>query len=146
MTTSPIWSGVGDFLGRIIIFPYGLDVSYLIQYKSVLLKIFLAIFLSLQDVMKWTLLHFPVSFWLDIVYGTCWTVVGYFIKIINIYTLVLFCAVKSKFQGILFVYWEIYDMLWCSHYFATIPIGVPLGGKLSVTSNISYFVKGWYEI
>ena len=54
-----------------------------------------------------TLLKFPVSCWLDIASSTCWTVVGYFIPIISVHTLVLFLAVKEQFQGILFVDWDI---------------------------------------
>ena len=36
-------------------------------------------------------------------------------------------------------------MLLCSQYWETIPMGFPLGGKVTVASDISYLVKGWYE-
>ena len=36
-------------------------------------------------------------------------------------------------------------MLLCSNYWATVPIVVPLGGKVTVTSNISSLMKGLFE-
>ena len=36
-------------------------------------------------------------------------------------------------------------MLLCSQYWATMPIGVPLGRKFTVDLNISYFMKGLSE-
>ena len=62
--------------------------------------LFLKMFLSLRDVMTWTLFHFPVSCWLNIAFRICWTVVGYFIPIMRIQTLVLFLAGKELFHGI----------------------------------------------
>ena len=82
---------------------------------------------------------------LDIAFRTCWTVVDYFMPILSIQTLVLFLSGKEWFHGMLFVYWDIYDILLCPQYCATIPIVVPLGGKLTLTSNISYLMKGWCE-
>ena len=107
---------------------------------------FLTIFLSLWAVITCTMLYSTVSFQLDIASRMFLTVVVYFIPILRIQTLVLFLAVKARFQGILFFDWEIYDMLWCSHYCATIPIWVFLCVNLTVTSNISYVMKGWSGI
>ena len=70
-------------------------------------------------------------------------VVVYFLTMLNIYTLVLFIEIKSQSCVILFVYWDIYYMLGCSQYMETKPIGVLHGGKVIVTSNISYFMKRW---
>ena len=36
-------------------------------------------------------------------------------------------------------------MLWCSQYCVTILMGVPLGGKLTLPSNISSLIKGLSE-
>ena len=105
----------------------------------------LKMFLSLCAVMTWDLLNFPVSCWLDISSRTCWNVVGSFLPILSIQTLVLFCSVKLWFRGIFFVYWVIYDMLWCSHYCEKMPIWLPLGGKLTFTSDIPSLMKGWSE-
>ena len=105
----------------------------------------LGVFLSLQDVMTWTLLHFLVSFWIDIDYTTCFTGVGCFMLIFRIQTFVRFISGTAWFHGLLFVYWEIYGVLWCSQYCDMIPIVVPLGEKLIWTSNISSLMKGWSE-
>ena len=36
-------------------------------------------------------------------------------------------------------------MLWCSQYCVTIPMGVLLGENFTLTSNISYLIKGISE-
>ena len=36
-------------------------------------------------------------------------------------------------------------MLWCSQYWETMPIGVPLGAKVTLTSIVSYLIKGLSE-
>ena len=105
----------------------------------------LAMFLSLQYVMMQNLLHFTFNFLLDIDYKTCWNVVGYFLPMLRIQTLALFLYWKVLFNGLLFVDWEIYEMLWCSHYYDPIPIGAPICGKSTKTSNISSLIKGWSE-
>ena len=89
----------------------------------------LTIFLSLWSVMTFSLLHFPVSWWLYMASKTCWNIVGSFLKILKIQTLVLFLSGCAWFHGLLFVDWDIYEMLWCSQYCATIPMGVPLREK-----------------
>ena len=106
---------------------------------------FLKMSLSLRAVMTWTLLHFPVSCWIDMASKKCWTVFGYFLPMIRIQTLFLFLSGNAWFHGLLFFDWEIYYMFWCSQYFATMPIGVPLGGKFTLTSNIPYLMEGWSE-
>ena len=73
---------------------------------------------------------------------TCWTVVGYFLTMMSIHKWVLFILGEARFQGILFVEWDIYYMFLCSHYWEMIPIGVHIGGKVTVTLNILYFMKG----
>ena len=146
MTTYPIWSGVGGFVGRLIsLFPiYWMCVIWL--NMDIFSWIFvMKMLLSLQYVMTWTLLHFSVSCWIDISSRMFWTVFGSFMPILRIQKLVLFIGGKSLFHELLFVELEIYDMLWCSHYCATIPRVVPLGVKSTWTSNISYLVKGWSE-
>ena len=105
----------------------------------------LAVLLSLRAVMTCTLLYFNVSFWLDTAYKLFWNVIGSFIPIMRINKLVLFIAGMSWFHGILFFDWEIYDMFWCSQYCDTITIGLPLGGKLTWTSNIPYLMTGWSD-
>ena len=101
--------------------------------------------LSLRSVVKFTLLHFPVSCWLEMGYITWWTVVGSFLTILSIQTFILFLAGNTWFHGLLFFDWEIYYMLWCSQYCDKIQMGVPLGEKLTLTSNISYLMKVWSE-
>ena len=56
-----------------------------------------------------------------------WTVVGYFLPMMSIQKSVLFLSEKAWLHELLFVDWEIYDMLWCSQYCAKISRGVPLG-------------------
>ena len=53
------------------------------------------------------LLHFTVSFWIDINYRTLWNVVGSLIETMKINTLVLVLTVKERLQGIFFVNWDI---------------------------------------
>ena len=144
MTTSPIWSGIGGSVGRII----SLFLIYCMCMIWLNMDIFywrfvLTIFLSLRALMAWELLSFRFSCWPDISSRTCWTDIGSFLSILRVQTLVPFFPGKALFQGLFFVDWEIYDMLWCSHYCATIPIRITLGGKLKLTSNISFFVNGW---
>ena len=57
----------------------------------------------------------------------------------------MYLADEEWLHGISFVYWEIYDMLWCSYYCSKIPIGVPLGAKLALTTSILYLMNGWSE-
>ena len=40
---------------------------------------------------------------------------------------------------------EIYGMFCCSQYCVIIPLGLPLGGKFTLTSNISSLIKGLYD-
>ena len=142
----PIWSGVGGFLWKLISL-FSISWMCLIWLNVHLFSwiLVLKIILSLRDVMTCTLLHFPVIFWLEMYYKTCWTVVGSFLTIMRIQTLILFLSGDRLFHGLLFVDWYIYYMLWCSHHCDTIPMGVPIGVKLTLTSNISYFMKVWYE-
>ena len=102
--------------------------------------------LYLLYVMALTLLNFSISCWLDIAYRTCCTIFGCFLTIIRIQILVLFISSKAWFSGLLFVDWEIYDMLSCLQYFTTILMVVYLCGKLTLTSNILYLMKGWSEM
>ena len=75
-------------------------------------------------------------------FKTFWAVVGYFLPILRIQKIVLFLAGNSLFHGLLFFDWVVYDIFWCSKYCATMPMGMPLGGKLALTSNISSLMKG----
>ena len=70
---------------------------------------------------------------------------GSFLTILRIQTLVLFLVGTVWLHGLLFYDWEMYDMLWCSQYCVTIPMGVHIGGKLTFPSNISSLIKGWSE-
>ena len=109
-------------------------------------RFFLTMFLYLQDMMTWTLLHFIFTYWLDISSRMFWNIVGYFLPILRIKKIVvLFLASKALFHGLLLVDWEIYDILFCSKYCDTIQIWLSLGGKITRTSNISYLMKGWSE-
>ena len=99
--------------------------------------------LSLWSVITCTLLHFPVSSWLDMASKTCWTVFGSFMLILRIQKLVLFLSGNEWLHGLLFSDWDMYNMLWCSHYCVQIPMGLPLRGKLKFTSNISSLIKGY---
>ena len=95
--------------------------------------------------MTQNLLHIPVSCWLYLCSRTFWNVIGSFIQMLRIHAFVMFCAVKARFQRLLFVEWNIYDMLRCSYYCVTIPIGLTIGRKLKVTLNVSSLMKGWSE-
>ena len=147
LTTSPIWFGAGSFVGRIISFS-PMACMCLIWLNMYLLswRLVLMISLSMRDVITCTLLQFTVSWWLDMDSKTCWGVVGYFLPMLSIQTLVLFLAGNSWLHGLLFYYLEMYEMLWCSQYCVTIIIGFILGGKLTLTSNISYLINGWSDI
>ena len=104
-----IWYGVGVFLGRLIsLFPmaYMCLIWLNIHLFSWILVPMMS--LSLQAVKTCTLLHFTVSCWLEMSSITCWTVVCYFLLIINIQTLVLFLDGYTRLHGLLFYYWEIY--------------------------------------
>ena len=105
----------------------------------------LKMFLSLRSVMTCNLLYFTVSCLFELDSKVCCNGIGYFLKILRIQELVLFLSGNIWFHMILFVDWEIYDMLWCSQYFATMSTGVLIGGKLILTSNISSLMKGWYK-
>ena len=63
----------------------------------------LTMFLYIRAVITWTLLHFPVSCWIDIASRTCWTVVGSFLPMLRIHKFVLFLAGKARFQGLFFL-------------------------------------------
>ena len=143
MITSPIWYGDGGFVVRITSL-FHFSCMCLIWFD---IDIFSWIFvmkmlLSLQAVTTWNLLHFPGRFWLDTTSRTCFTVVSYFMTTPRIQKVVLFLYGNTCVHGLLFVDWYIYDILWCSQYFTTIPIGLTLGGKLTLTSNISYLTNG----
>ena len=109
-------------------------------------RLVLIMSLSMQAVMIYTLLNFSVSFWLDIASKIFWNIVGYFMPMMRIQKFVLFISKNAWFHGMLFADWDVYDILWCSEYCNTMPMGVPLGGKLTLTSNISSLIKGWYEM
>ena len=146
LTTNPIWSGVVVFLVRLIsLFPISWMCLVLLNMHMFSWGLVLITSLSLRYVITCALFHFPVSCRLNMSYKTCCTVVGYFLPMMRIQTLVLFLYGNELFHGLSFVYWEIYDMLLCSRYFFTTPMGVPLGGKFTPTSNISYLMKGWSE-
>ena len=137
LTTSPIWSGVGGFVGIMIIFS-PMDWMCMIWFNMHLFswRLVLIMSLSLRDVMACTLLHFNVICRINMYSKTCWAVVGYFLPTLRIQTVVLFLYVNACLYGIVFFDWEIYDMMWYSQYCVTMPMGVPLGGKLILTSNI----------
>ena len=67
------------------------------------LRLVLIIPLSLWDVMKCTLLHFPVSFWLEMAYKSFWTVVGSFMPMLRIQTLVLCLPEMHDSMGFYFL-------------------------------------------
>ena len=101
------------------------------------IRFFLVVILSLRSVITFTLLHFPVSCWLDMASKTCWTVVGYFLIMMRIQTFVLFITVNALFDGMLFFDWDMYDMLWCSYYCVTF---------MGSTSNVYLYVRLFYDI
>ena len=92
-----------------------------------------------------TLLYFSVSLWRYMYSKTCWTLVGSFLLMMRIHTWVLFIYGNSLFHGMLFYHWDMYDMLWCSKHCVTMPMGVPLSGKFTLTSNILSLIKGLYD-
>ena len=100
--------------------------------------------LSLQAVMTCTMLNFPVSCWLEMA-SKLFSDVGSFTPIMRIQTFIMFLDGNAWFHGILFSDWDMYEMLWCSKYCVVVPMGVPLCGKLILTSNISSRIKGWSE-
>ena len=125
--------------------PYCLYVYDSIEYRYVLLMICsnnVLVYVGCNEVN-------PVEISCDMltwyISRTIWNVVGSFIPMLRIHKLALFLAAKARFQGILFVDLDIYKMLWCSQYCTTMPIWLPLGEKLTGTSNIPYFMKGRYE-
>ena len=146
MTTSEILSSVGGFAEEIV-------CLFIIAWMSLILfriyliawRFVLEVFLSLRDLLKWTLLYFPVSCLLYIASRNIWAAVGSLFLILRIQPLVLFFAEKAGLHGLLFVDWEIYDMLWCSEYCAMIPTWVTPVSRLSLTSNISSLMKVWFE-
>ena len=114
LNTSTIWYGVGSFLVRpIMLFPIHWIFMILLNMDLRYWRLVLKMFLSLRDMMKCNLLYFTVSCWIEMAYKTCWNVVGSFLKMLRIQTLVLFLSVREWLHGMLFVDWEIYDMLWC---------------------------------
>ena len=126
-----------EFLGRIISFlPMACMCLIWLNMHLFSWRLVLIMYLYLRAVMKCTRLHFPVIFWLEMASKTCWTVVGSFLPLLKIQKCVLFLSGNAWFHGLLFYDWEMYDMLWCSHYCVTIPMLVPLGGKLTFNSNI----------
>ena len=82
------------------------NVSYFTEDGSIFLDIFLKIFLSLCDVMTWTLLHMPVNCWLGLSSMTCCNAVGFFLTMLTIETLGIFPAVNSRSHGLVFVDWD----------------------------------------
>ena len=138
LTKSSIWSSVEAFLWRIIsVFPIACMCLVWLNMHIFYWILVLIMPLSLRAVMIFTLLNFPVIFWLFIAYKTCWGVAWLFLPIISIQTLVLFLYGNSWFHGILLADWEMYGMLWCLYYCVTTPMWVPFGGKLTLHSNRS---------
>ena len=143
LTTSPLWYGVGGFLGRpISVFPMACMFLIWLNIRLFSWILVMMISLSIRSVIPCNLLHFPVICWLDMASKTCWTVVSHFLTMLRIQTLVLFLAGNAWLNGLLFSDLHIYGMLWCSKDCVTIPMGVLLGGKLTLTLNISSFIKG----
>ena len=134
LTKSPIWYGVAGSVVRLIsLFLMACMCLIWLNMDLFYWRLVLTTSLSLQDVMKCTLLYFTISFWHDMSYKTCWTVVGSFLKILRIQTLFLSIAGNAWLHGILFVDREIYYMLWCSQYCDTMTMGVSLGDKFTLT-------------
>ena len=94
--------------------------------------------------MVWIIMNLTAICWLEMDSMTCGNVVGYFIPMAIIHTLVIFIAGKSRFHGILFVDWDTYDTLWCSEYWSTIKIGLPLGVKNDSNLRYTIFYKGLF--
>ena len=137
LTTSPIWSSVGGFVGRLInLFLMDCMCVILLNMNRFDWRLVLMMSLDMQEMMTCTLLHFTVSFWIDMASKTYWNDVGSFLPMLRIQTLVLYLAVHTWFYVLLFSDWEMYDMLWCSQYCVTMQMGVPLDGKLTLPSKI----------
>ena len=78
-TTSPMWYGVGGFVGMLIsVLPISWMCLILLNMVLFYCGFFLVVILSLRSVITWTLLNFPVSCWLEKSSMTCCNVVGYF--------------------------------------------------------------------
>ena len=101
--------------------------------------------LYIRVVITCTLFYFNVSFWPEMAFKFFLTDVGSFLPILKIHPLVLFLAINPLFHWLLFSDWEMYDMFWCSNYFVTMTKVVHIGVKLTLASNISYLIKGWFE-
>ena len=133
LTTSTILSYGWVFVGIIISF---LQIAWMILIwfnMHIFYWGFVMIMcLCLRVVMACTLLYFPVSCVLDMDFKTFWTVLGSFLSMLSIQTLVLFLDVNSWLCCLLLSGWDVYDMLWCSKYCVTMPMGVPPGGKFTL--------------
>ena len=107
LTTSPMLSGVGGFLVRLITL-FRIALIYLIWLKMDMFSwIFvIKISLSLCAVITWTILHMSVRCWPDMVSMTCNTIVGYFLTMLIIHSLVIFIEDTARFHGVLFVDWK----------------------------------------
>ena len=103
LTTSPMWSGIGGFVGRLMsLFPM-VSMCLIWLNMDLFSWIFsLKIFLPLCYVTTWILLYLTLICWLDMASVTCCTDVGYFLPILIIHTLVLFILGSSLFYGIFF--------------------------------------------
>ena len=105
-------------------------------------RLVLRMSLSLQVVMECNVFNIHMSFWIEMDSKTRWTDVGSFMQMLRIQKLVLFLAGNSWLHGILFYYWDIYDMLWCSQYCVIIPMGVPCWWKMNISLKYIIFDKG----
>ena len=85
LTTSPIRSGVEDFLGRLISL-FLMDCMCLILLNTNLFdcRLVMMMSLALQELMTCTLLHFTVSCWIDMASKTYWNGVGSFLPMMRI--------------------------------------------------------------
>ena len=147
MTKSSIWSGVGGFVVKLIsLYPISWSCLIWLNMNLFSWRLVLIMFLSLRDVMTCTLLYFYFNIWLEMASKTCWNVFGTFMLILSIQSLVLFLSGNTWSHGLLFSDWEIYDMLWCSQYCVLMPMEVHLSGNFTLTSDISYLIKGWSEM
>ena len=78
------WSQTNKFVW------YCLNVSYLFEHVSILLKICYQHILPLCDVIMWIPLYLRVRCWLEMFYMTYYTVFRFFLSVILIHKLVLF--------------------------------------------------------
>ena len=93
LASSPIWSGVGGFVGRLIsLFPITCMCLIWLSMNIFYCRLVLMLLLSIQAVMTCTHFHFTLSCWLEMAYKTSWTDVGYFLTLLRIQTFVLFLA------------------------------------------------------